>query len=239
MIARVHSYVLQGIDAKPCEIEVDLSPVGLPRTTIVGLPDAAVKESTERVRTAMLNSGFRYPLSRVTINLAPADVRKEGPVYDLAIAVALLRAEAVIEPAMDSRPRLDDYLIAGELALDGRVRPIRGVISLALLAQRKGVRGVIVPAPNAPEAAAVDGVEVLGVRTLGEVVGLFNGQCRIEPRPTVDAETLLSTAQAAIDFADIRGQEAAKRAVMIAAAGAHNLMMLCPSSLNGLQRLRA
>ena len=174
MISRVDSFVLQGIDAIPCEIEVDLSPVGLPRTTVVGLADTAVKESVERVRTALLNSGFQYPNSRITINLAPADVRKEGPVYDLPFAAALLRADATIAPLSgDGRPSLDEYLIAGELALDGRIRPIKGAISLAMLARQRGAAGVIVPAGNAAEAAAVDGINVLGVRTLGEVVALF------------------------------------------------------------------
>ncbi len=137
MISRGHSFVLQGIDAIACEIETDLSTVGLPKTTIVGLPDAAVKESTERVRTAMLNSGFRFPQTRITINLAPADIKKEGPVYDLPMAVALLAADGTIEKVYQQdgkeRPSLDQYLIAGELALDGRVRPVRGIKRLALL----------------------------------------------------------------------------------------------------------
>jgi magnesium chelatase family protein len=229
VISRVHSFVLQGIDAIACEIEADLSPVGLPKTTVVGLPDVAVKESMERVRTALLNSGFRFPQTRITINLAPADVKKEGPVYDLAFAVALLRAEGGIQPTMDSRPRVDDFLIAGELALDGRVRPIKGVISLSILAKRLNVRGVIVPAENAAEAAAVDGIAVLGVSTLGEVVGLFNGQCKVEAHKTIDADTLIAHAKPAVDFGDIRGQEAAKRAITIAAAGGHNILMIGPA----------
>jgi magnesium chelatase family protein len=229
VISRVHSFVLQGIDALACEIEADINAVGLPRTTIVGLPDVAVKESGERVRTAMLNSGLRFPQSRLTINLAPADLRKEGPVYDLPIALALLMAEGAVEPPADGRPPPESYLVAGELALDGRVRSVKGAISLALLAREAGVRGVIVPAENAPEAATVDGVDVLGVKTLGEVVGYFNGRCPIEPHPTVDAESLIEQSRPAVDFADVRGQEAAKRAITIAAAGAHNVLMIGPA----------
>ncbi len=230
VISRVHSFVLQGIDARPCEIEADLSPVGLPKTTVVGLPDAAVKESIERVRTALLNSGFRYPQSRITINLAPADVRKEGPVYDLPMAVALLLASGTIEPSADgTRPRSEDYLIAGELALDGRVRRIKGTISLALLAKERGVKGVMVPQANAAEAAAVDGIDVLGVESLGQVVGIFNGQCAAVPHPTVDIESMIAETIVEVDFADVRGQEAAKRAVTIAAAGGHNILMIGPA----------
>ncbi len=231
MISRVNSFILQGIDASACEIEADLSPVGLPKTTIVGLPDVAVKESTERVRTALLNSGYRFPQTRLTINLAPADLKKEGPVYDLPIAVSLLIADGTIEPSGgdDGRPKIEEYLIGGELALDGRVRSIRGVISLALLAKHAGVRGVIVPHENAAEAASVDGIEVLAVRNLAEVVSLFNGQLRIEPHPTIDADTLVAEAHPTVDFGDVRGQEAAKRAITIAAAGDHNIVMLGPA----------
>ena len=233
MISRGRSFVLQGIDAVACEIETDISPVGLPKTTVVGLPDAAVKEAVERVRTAMLNSGFRYPQSRVTINLAPADIRKEGPVYDLPIAVALLAADGTIERSFTldgaARPSLDHYLIAGELALDGRVRSIRGAISLALLAKKSGAVGVIVPEDNAAEAAAVDGIDVIGVTSLGQVVAFFNGNVELQPHQTVDAERLIAEASATVDFGDVRGQEAAKRAVTVAAAGGHNILMLGPA----------
>ncbi|HWB20341.1 MAG TPA: YifB family Mg chelatase-like AAA ATPase [Phycisphaerales bacterium] len=233
MISRVHSFVLQGIDAVACEIEADLSPVGLPKQTVVGLPDIAVRESMERVRAALLNSGYRFPQTRITINLAPADVRKEGPVYDLPFAIALLRADGTIGPESGRngtpRPRIDEYLVAGELALDGRIRPIRGVISLGLLARSLKIRGVIVPAHNAPEAAVVDGVEVIGVQTLGDVVSFFNGAKDIPAHQPIRVEELIARAEANIDFGDVRGQESAKRAVLIAAAGSHNLLMIGPA----------
>ena len=230
MIARVESFVLQGIDAVRCELEVDLSPVGLPKQTIVGLPDAAVKESIERMRTALLNSGYRFPQTRMTINLAPADIRKEGPVYDLPIAIAVLKTDGTINPVNDdSKPQTSDYLMAGELALDGRIRPIKGVISLAILARTLGKRGVIVPEANAPEAAAVDSIAVIGVKNLGEVVAFFNGQSQIQPHETIDAEQRIAATKLDIDFEDIRGQEAAKRAMTIAAAGGHNIIMIGPA----------
>jgi magnesium chelatase family protein len=229
VISRVHSFVLQGIDALSCEIEADLNPSGLPKTTVVGLPDAAVRESIERVRAALLSCGFRYPTTRITINLAPADVRKEGPVYDLPFAVALLRADGTIQPFASGGLPLDETLIAGELALDGRVRPVRGVISLALLARKRGVTNVVVPRANAKEAAAVDGVNVYGVDTLGQVVTLFNAQAALVPEPTLQVETILQQVKPLVDFAEIKGQEAAKRAITVAAAGAHNVLKLCPS----------
>lgn len=241
MIARVHSYLLHGIEAQPCEIEVDLSAVGLPKTTIVGLPDVAVKESIERVRTALLNSGYRFPQTRLTINLAPADVKKEGPVYDLPIAVALLLAERTIEPGVSSnghKPH-EKYLFAGELALDGRVRPVKGIISLAMLAKAKGLTGVIVPKANAPEAAVVEGIEVLGVANLGEVVAHLNGLDRINPHTNLRVDELIETAQPPLDFGDVRGQEPAKRALTIAAAGSHNILMLGPPGTGKTMMARA
>ncbi|MEM9916022.1 MAG: YifB family Mg chelatase-like AAA ATPase [Planctomycetota bacterium] len=224
MLAQVHSFVLQGIDPLACEVEVDVAESGFPKTTIVGLPDAAVKESVERVRSAMVNSGYPFPMARLLVNLAPADTRKEGPVYDLPIAVGLLLAAQVIQTARHKR-----LLFAGELALDGRLRPINGVINLAILAKRLGVEGVVVPTDNAEEARAVDGIEVYPMDALSSVVGFLNGTHEVEPLGPVPVDHELQRAHAAIDFADVRGQEAVKRALTIAAAGGHNLMMIGPA----------
>ncbi len=211
-----------------------------PGTSIVGLPDAAVKESIERVRAAILNSGFHLTRSRATINLAPATVRKEGPVYDLPIAVALLQSGGTIRPPDgNSVTGVDEYLIAGEVALDGRLRPIRGAISLAQLAGTLGKRGVIVPRENAAEAAVVDKIEVLGATCLSEVVAMFNGCGSIEPHPWVDMESLIAEARPEIDFSDVRGQETAKRAITIAAAGGHNLLMIGPAGTGKTMMARA
>ncbi|HVZ93763.1 MAG TPA: YifB family Mg chelatase-like AAA ATPase [Phycisphaerales bacterium] len=235
MVSRVQSFVLAGIDATPCEIEVDVDESAMTKDHIVGLPDAAVRESIDRVRTAVVNGGYRYPRGTVVVNLAPADIKKEGPVYDLPVAVAMLMADGTIAPhrangTAQREPGLDPraYLIAGELALDGRVRPVRGAIAMASLARARKLRGVIVPHENAPEAALVAGVEVHGVRTLAEVVGLFAGALEPSPHPNVDAAALIENTPAPIDFAEVKGQESAKRAITIAAAGGHNLLMLGP-----------
>lgn len=254
MLAGVHSYVLQGIDALPCEVELDLDEVATPeeskKQTIVGLPDAGVKEAIERVRSALSNSGYAWPRGRVVINLAPADLRKEGPVYDLPIAVGALLVQGVIAGAagraryrgrlaavategQESPPRepLDHrrYVFAGELALDGRLRPVRGVIALAAMAKKSGAVGVIVPSDNAAEAAVVPGLEVFGVRTLAEVVGLLTGSLDLPPQENPDVHAMLELAPAPVDFADVRGQEAVKRAITVAAAGGHNIIMLGPA----------
>src|SRR4051812_1737820 len=216
MLARVQSYLLQGIDALPCEVEVDFDPVDMgkeARQLVVGLPDAAVKESTERVKSALANSGYFFPLGRTLINLAPADVRKEGPLYDLPIAVAILMTQGVIgaeKPVLRRNASVIEavsepldvraFLFAGELALDGRLRPIKGAIAMASLAKERGARGVIVPAENAPEAAVVPGVEVLRARTLQEVVGLIRGEIEARPEPTPDIESMLKSALAPVDF---------------------------------------
>ncbi|MCB9845710.1 MAG: YifB family Mg chelatase-like AAA ATPase [Phycisphaeraceae bacterium] len=232
MLARVQSYLLQGIDARACEVEVDVSPrANDAPVSIVGLPDAAVKEAHERVRAALANSGYVFPPGKTLINLAPADIRKEGPVYDLPIAVGLLIASGVIRAPQDdsAAPDVRRCFFAGELALDGRVRPIKGALALATLARDKRATTLLLPAANAEEAAIVQGVDVLGVSTLAEVVGLLNGEVESTPVPAPDVAGMIRAATPEIDFEQIRGQEAVKRAIVIAAAGAHNLLMIGPA----------
>ena len=240
MLARAQSYLLHGIDALPCEVEVDYDDTQMHTEAkpgaIVGLPDAAVKESLERVGAALGNSGYGWPRGKVLINLAPADVRKEGPVYDLPIAVGALIVQGVVPSHVPKRgalsspdpPGLDHrrLVFAGELALDGRLRPIKGAIALASMARERGAAGLVLPRDNAQEAAVVGGLSVYGCGTLAEVVGMLTGHLAAEAHQPVDVAGLLQTATAPIDFAEIRGQEGVKRAVTIAAAGSHNLLRL-------------
>ena len=238
---RIQSFSLRGIDAVPVEIECDERPrrdgaadTG-PRTVIVGLPDASVRESHQRVRAALSSSRLPHPRGDCVINLAPADLRKEGPVYDLPIALALLRMQGVIGEEADER--LNHLGFAGELALDGLVRPIRGTTSFAALARERGLRGLVVPAANAPEAAAVAGLDVYGIHTLEEAVGFLNGLLAIDREPPPAACT--PPFGAAIDFAEVRGQEAAKRALGIAAAGSHNALLIGPAGSGKTMMARA
>ena len=223
MLARIHSFILVGIDALLCEVEVDVSKAGLERTTVVGLAQAAVKESIERVRRAILNSGFPWLAHTLLINLAPADVKKEATAIDLPMAVGVLRATNAINTDRHKR-----YIIAGELALDGRVRKIKGGLSMALLAREKGLAGVILPFDNAREAAVVEGVDVIAVNSLTQAVAFLNEQLELEPYELDGQPYEQSKLSQSLDFADVRGQESVKRAVTIACAGAHNLLMIGP-----------
>jgi magnesium chelatase family protein len=223
VLAKVQSFILVGIDPLPCEVEVDVSQRGLQKTTVVGLAQAAVKESIERVRRSIINSGYPFPKHALLINLAPADVKKEATALDLPMAIGVLRGTNSIQNDTHKQ-----FLVAGELALDGRVRKIRGGLSLALLAKEKKFRGVILPEENAREAAVVEGIEVYPVTTLSQAVSFLNEQLPLEPYELDGEAYQASKLSPSLDFADVRGQEAVKRAITIAAAGAHNLLMVGP-----------
>jgi magnesium chelatase family protein len=227
MSVRVHGFALRGIEAVPCEVEVDLSGQGLPRTTLVGLPDVAVREAIDRVQTAVANAGFAWPGGRITINLAPADLRKEGPAFDLPMALSVLAAGGALRRGRRGRDELDRWLIAGELALDGRVRPVRGAICLAILAREAGFQRVMVARENLAEAGAVEGVQAVGVESLQQALGVLAGtDAGLSP---TSATVAGADPGAEVDFERIRGQLGARRALCVAAAGMHNLLMIGPA----------
>ena len=223
MIARIHSVALVGIEAVRCEVEVDIATGGFEKSVIVGLPDAAVKESLERVHSAAINCGYQVPLKKSVVNLAPADVRKEGPAYDLPIALGV-----IFGMGQAASEILEDYLVVGELALDGRVRDVRGALAASLLAQRDGLSGIIVPAANAKEAAVVDGIDVIAVSSLTEALGFLTRQLPLDP-VELDTSALFEEAfRYDLDYSDVKGQQAVKRTLVIAAAGHHNVLMIGP-----------
>ncbi len=222
MLAKVYSATIAGIEAYPIEIEVDVTQ-GLPSFSIVGLPDQAVRESKDRVKPALKNSGFEFPVKRITVNLAPADLKKEGPSFDLPIAIGLLTATKLIK-----RDRLTDYFILGELSLDGSLRPVKGILPTVLKAKGLKKKGVILPEENAREAALIKGINIYPVGSLKRVIDFLEGRIEILPFSLEVKNLFKERAIYPVDFNEVAGQEHVKRALEVAVSGGHNALLLGP-----------
>lgn len=221
MLAKLLTYSIFGIDARAVEVEVDISPASMPKIILVGLAEAAVKESTHRIERALVNSGYTRPIDRIVINLSPADFPKEAPSFDLPIALGMLAASGQMESS-----RFAEFAAVGELSLDGVVRRVRGTLSSALQARTDGKQGIVVPVENALEAAVVDGIDVIPVGSLAEAVGFYTGVLPIDPFPFSWDDAVDEDRGYDYDYSDVKGQEMAKRAVTVAAAGRHHLLMI-------------